>query len=120
MANLFHLTLSAALCATLAMAAPRDLTVSWNTNAAKPVNVTLYYETLCPYCSRFMQNQLFPVWEKVKDDDLMSVELRPYGNARVSRFPCIMIVVIVIIVTIIISMVTFITIVQVVVIIIQA
>ena len=83
MANLFPLALAAALCASLAIAAPRDLTVSWNIDAAKPVNVTLYYESLCPGCHQFILESLIPTWEKVKNIGLMSVVLRPYGNARV-------------------------------------
>ena len=95
MANLFHLALVAGLCASLAIAAPRD--VSWNIDAAKPVNVTLYYESLCYYCDIFIQNELIPVWEKVQDDNLMTVNLLPFGNGRVGRFLFMIIVIIVMI-----------------------
>ncbi|KAK1285332.1 hypothetical protein QJS10_CPB20g00232 [Acorus calamus] len=48
----------------------------------RKVRLSLYYETLCPYCSRFMVKYL----PKIFDDGLFSVvdlELVPYGNARI-------------------------------------
>ncbi|KAM0948088.1 putative gamma interferon inducible lysosomal thiol reductase GILT, Thioredoxin-like superfamily [Dioscorea sansibarensis] len=50
--------------------------------SAPKVSLELYYETLCPYCSRFMVNHL----PKIFDDGLISIvdlDLIPYGNARV-------------------------------------
>lgn len=46
------------------------------------VELALYYETLCPYCSNFVVNHLF----KVFDSGLISIldlKLVPYGNARI-------------------------------------
>ncbi|KAJ0978362.1 hypothetical protein J5N97_013836 [Dioscorea zingiberensis] len=51
--------------------------------SAPKVSLALYYETLCPYCSRFMVNHL----AKIFDDGLISIvdlDLIPYGNARVN------------------------------------
>jgi interferon gamma-inducible protein 30 len=46
------------------------------------VSLELYYESLCPYCSRFIVNHLAGILE---DGLIDAVHLRlvPYGNARV-------------------------------------
>jgi interferon gamma-inducible protein 30 len=46
------------------------------------VSLELYYESLCPYCSRFIVNHLAGIFE---DGLIDAVHLRliPYGNARV-------------------------------------
>ncbi|CAN6295441.1 unnamed protein product [Urochloa humidicola] len=50
--------------------------------AAAKVSLELYYESLCPYCSRFIVNRLAGIFE---DGLIDAVDLRlvPYGNARV-------------------------------------
>uniref|UniRef100_A0A0D9VSY8 Saposin A-type domain-containing protein n=1 Tax=Leersia perrieri TaxID=77586 RepID=A0A0D9VSY8_9ORYZ len=50
--------------------------------AAEKVPLALYYETLCPYCSRFIVNHLAGIFE---DGLIAAVDLRlvPYGNAHV-------------------------------------
>ena len=68
------------VCVSLATAAPRSVAMA----AVKPVNVTLYYESLCPDCQEFIMGQLGPTWEKVKLTNLMTVDLLPYGNSRVN------------------------------------
>lgn len=47
------------------------------------VSLELYYESLCPYCSRFIVNHLAGIFE---DGLIDAVHLRlvPYGNARVA------------------------------------
>ncbi|CAG5863935.1 unnamed protein product [Menidia menidia] len=45
-----------------------------------PVQLTLYYESLCPDCRVFFTQQLFPTWMMLQD--IMSVTLVPYGNAK--------------------------------------
>ncbi|KAI4904259.1 hypothetical protein NFI96_031790 [Prochilodus magdalenae] len=45
-----------------------------------PVEVTVYYESLCPGCRSFMTEQLFPTWIMLRD--IMRVHLVPYGNAK--------------------------------------
>ena len=49
---------------------------------AKPVNVTLYMESLCPDCINFMKEQFYPTWVKFKSTGIMHVDVIPYGNAH--------------------------------------
>lgn len=50
---------------------------------APKVNVTLYYESLCPYSRLFLTQKLLPTSTLLAD--IMEVNLVPYGNARVIR-----------------------------------
>ncbi|CAH1390063.1 unnamed protein product [Nezara viridula] len=48
----------------------------------KPVEITLYYETLCPGCQQFITKELLPVYTETEYDfaSLISkIELVPYG-----------------------------------------
>lgn len=45
------------------------------------MNVTLYYESLCPHSRVFITDQLKPNYETFKD--YIKVELVPYGKAKV-------------------------------------
>ena len=49
---------------------------------AKKVNVTVFYEVLCPDSRHFILRQLFPTWKKVAD--IMEIDYRPFGKAEVS------------------------------------
>lgn len=47
---------------------------------ADKVNVSLYYESLCPGCRQFLVLQLMPTF--IMLNDIMNLELVPYGNAQ--------------------------------------
>lgn len=44
------------------------------------VVVSLYYESLCPYCKSWVTDSLIPTYEKL--GKYMTVEMIPYGNAH--------------------------------------
>ncbi|GJX05172.1 gamma-interferon-inducible lysosomal thiol reductase-like protein [Tanacetum coccineum] len=47
------------------------------------VQVSVYYESLCPYCENFIVNYLIDMFTK-GIDAIADVKLFPYGNAKVS------------------------------------
>ena len=55
---------------------------SWDEQKAKPVDFTLYMESLCPDCKAFIKSQLAPAYAAV--GHIMNLTLVPYGNAMVS------------------------------------
>ena len=46
---------------------------------AKPVNITLYFESLCGGCQYFINHQYYPAFKSI--GSIMNVHLVPYGNA---------------------------------------
>ncbi|XP_005107684.1 gamma-interferon-inducible lysosomal thiol reductase [Aplysia californica] len=44
------------------------------------VDLTLYYETLCPDCQNFWKGMLYPTYQKI--GSIMNLTVVPYGNAR--------------------------------------
>jgi len=50
--------------------------------SAKPVQVDLYYEALCPFCKQFITQQLFPTWVTLYKFQMINISLVPYGNAK--------------------------------------
>ncbi|KAJ8308009.1 hypothetical protein KUTeg_012883 [Tegillarca granosa] len=48
-----------------------------------PIDVTFYFESLCPDCKRFISGQLWRAWNLVPS--IMKLTLVPFGNARESK-----------------------------------
>ncbi|KAK3801940.1 hypothetical protein RRG08_063896 [Elysia crispata] len=80
---IIQVTVAAVMCVTLAHSAPSHVVAmtTGDVTAAKPVNMTVYYESLCPGCNFYIHNTLSPLWPKIKDLNLMTVTLLPFGNA---------------------------------------
>jgi len=55
-------------------------------NDAAPVNVTLYFESLCPGCRNFIATQMFPTYLKLAQSGILNIELVPYGNAHERKY----------------------------------
>lgn len=51
--------------------------------AAKPVKISLYYESLCPDSRAFVLTQLAPTYEKLGQN--ITLELVPFGNVNVTK-----------------------------------
>ncbi|XP_050766651.1 gamma-interferon-inducible lysosomal thiol reductase [Gymnogyps californianus] len=49
--------------------------------AAAPVELSLFYESLCPACRGFLVHELFAAWLLLPEEAL-SITLVPYGNAE--------------------------------------
>nr|CAI5824769.1 unnamed protein product [Callosobruchus analis] len=58
------------------------LSVLGFSQAADKLKVSLYYETLCPGCNYFIQNELYPVYSQF--EEYLFLEMVPFGNAEVS------------------------------------
>ncbi|XP_027232210.2 gamma-interferon-inducible lysosomal thiol reductase-like [Penaeus vannamei] len=56
--------------------------VAWLSLAesAKPVTVSVYYESLCPDSQRFVVTQLYPVWQDLKE--IMLLDVNSYGKSK--------------------------------------
>ena len=48
----------------------------------EPVSVTLYYESLCPFCRDFISEQFYPTWKLLHGTGILTVDMVPYGNAH--------------------------------------
>ncbi|XP_010560469.1 PREDICTED: gamma-interferon-inducible lysosomal thiol reductase isoform X1 [Haliaeetus leucocephalus] len=54
--------------------------------AAAPVELSLFYESLCPACRGFLVQELFTAW-LLLPEEVLSITLVPYGNAEVGAGP---------------------------------
>eukprot|EP01006_Ploeotia_vitrea_P015679 TRINITY_DN45728_c0_g1_i1.p1 TRINITY_DN45728_c0_g1~~TRINITY_DN45728_c0_g1_i1.p1 ORF type:complete len:242 (-),score=96.52 TRINITY_DN45728_c0_g1_i1:168-863(-) len=68
--------------AVVAVAAAPAAALDDPVSSSQQLNVTLYYESLCPDCKEFISTQLFPFWNTTGSDKVISVTLVPYGNAQ--------------------------------------
>ena len=50
--------------------------------AAPAVNVSFYYESLCPGCREVWRDQLYPTFQALGASGIVNFEFVPYGNAR--------------------------------------
>ena len=49
-----------------------------------PVHLDVYYESLCPDCSGFIERQLYPTWKLLGNmAGIFTVALYPYGNVSI-------------------------------------
>ncbi|XP_062888430.1 gamma-interferon-inducible lysosomal thiol reductase-like isoform X2 [Mobula hypostoma] len=48
-----------------------------------PVHISLFYESLCPDCRAFMEDELCPTWARMKE--FLNLTLVPFGNAEVTQ-----------------------------------
>ncbi|PRQ42825.1 putative gamma interferon inducible lysosomal thiol reductase GILT [Rosa chinensis] len=55
--------------------------------AAENVSVTLYYETLCPYCADFIVNHLAKIFQNVLIS-IVNLRMVPWGNAWLNSDFC--------------------------------
>ncbi|KAM9322466.1 gamma-interferon-inducible lysosomal thiol reductase [Pholidichthys leucotaenia] len=69
---------SAVQCGVLKQCLLSNFTKSHQT--ADPVQVALYYESLCSGCRAYLSTMLLPTYVMLKD--IMSLTLVPYGNAQ--------------------------------------
>ncbi|XP_040572852.1 gamma-interferon-inducible lysosomal thiol reductase [Lepeophtheirus salmonis] len=49
------------------------------------LQLSVYYETMCPYCRRHILEDLHPTYTQLSD--ILDVQLVPYGNAKSSSRP---------------------------------
>ena len=67
---------------TLSFSLPRSFQPNVPGTNDPGVVVSLYYESLCPYCKSWITDELIPSFQKLQQ--YMTVEFIPYGNAHVS------------------------------------
>lgn len=48
---------------------------------AAPVHVDVYFESYCPDSIAFVNKQLWPTWQALQDDGVLTFTLYPYGKA---------------------------------------
>ena len=53
-------------------------------NCQEKVNITVYYESLCPDSIEFITGQLYPTYQSL--EKYLNVEFVPFGNAEVNNY----------------------------------
>ena len=53
-------------------------------NCEEKVNITVYYESLCPDSIEFITGQLYPTYQSL--EKYLNVEFVPFGNAEVNNY----------------------------------
>lgn len=53
---------------------------------APPVNVSFYYESLCPGCKEVWADQLFSTYTKLASSGIVNFEIVPFGNAQERQY----------------------------------
>ncbi|GFN89146.1 leucine rich repeat protein [Plakobranchus ocellatus] len=74
--------------ASLRQEAVQDFRISEQgaaTLEANPVNLTLYFESLCGACQEFIVHQVVPTWSKLEASGILQVHLIPFGNAKETK-----------------------------------
>ncbi|XP_061151075.1 gamma-interferon-inducible lysosomal thiol reductase-like [Syngnathus typhle] len=69
---------SAVQCGVLKQCHHANLTKA--RQAGEPVQLDVYYESLCPDCILYLTRVLYPTWVLLQD--ILSVHLVPFGNAQ--------------------------------------
>ena len=49
------------------------------------MQVEVYYEVLCSDTRNFIRRQLHPVWQQLGHKNIMEIQWKPYGKARVRK-----------------------------------
>ncbi|NXH15738.1 GILT reductase, partial [Bucco capensis] len=74
-----HLWCSSREIAVACQAESYCANISWP--AAAPVELSLFYESLCPACRLFLVQQLYTAW-LLLPEEVLNITLVPYGNAQ--------------------------------------
>nr|ALU63763.1 gamma interferon-inducible protein 30 [Haliotis madaka] len=69
------------VCVVGVTAADLCLDCQEDTTTAEPVDLVLYYESMCPYCRAFITTQLYPTFTALPSR-VLNVTIVPYGFAR--------------------------------------
>ncbi|KAM7527638.1 hypothetical protein LguiB_031048 [Lonicera macranthoides] len=80
--RLLFLALLSIVVALSAIPSSAAAAASVRSSTDDKVTLALYYETLCPYCSNFIVNYLYKIFENGLID-IVDLKLSPYGNAKI-------------------------------------
>lgn len=63
----------------------KDVTTRCYRDDVPTIDVNLYYEALCGGCMNFVENELYPTYQKL--GKYINLKLLPYGNTQMSETP---------------------------------